>query len=180
MMKKWLTIAALALVGWAAPASAQDVDVELTGWPYQVDVVRENLERFTSQSGLSATFNPFPSNEYHTKMVSSFASGTNFDIVYVRDSFLAEWAAAGWIVPLTGLPGVDEYMADLPQGIIDQMSFEGEVYGLPYYSGNSVFVYNERLLKEAGLGAPPKTWNELMKQAQTMKDKGVRSRISSS
>ena len=32
-MKKWLTIAALALVGWAAPASAQDVDVELTGWP---------------------------------------------------------------------------------------------------------------------------------------------------
>ena len=173
MMKKWLTIAALALVGWTAPASAQDVDVELTGWPYQVDVVRENLERFTSQSGLSATFNPFPSNEYHTKMVSSFASGTNFDIVYVRDSFLAEWAAAGWIVPLTGLPGVDEYMADLPQGIIDQMSFEGEVYGLPYYSGNSVFVYNERLSKEAGLGAPPKTWNELMKQAQTMKDKGV-------
>ncbi|MEY3046015.1 MAG: hypothetical protein RL242_2857, partial [Pseudomonadota bacterium] len=53
-MKKWLTIAALALVGWTAPASAQDVDVELTGWPYQVDVVRENLERFTSQSGLSA------------------------------------------------------------------------------------------------------------------------------
>ena len=43
MMKKWLTIAALALVGWAAPASAQDVDVELTGWPYQVDVVGKTL-----------------------------------------------------------------------------------------------------------------------------------------
>jgi len=106
-------------------------------------------------------------------MVSSFASGTNFDIVYVRDSFLAEWASAGWIVPLTGLPGVDEYMADLPQGIIDQMSFEGEVYGLPYYSGNSVFIYNDRLMKQAGLNAPAKTWNDLMKQAQTMKDKGV-------
>ena len=51
---------------------ARSTDVELTGWPYQVDVVRENLGRFTSQSGLSATFNPFPSNEYHTKMVASF------------------------------------------------------------------------------------------------------------
>ena len=173
MIKKWLTIAALALVGWAAPASAQDVDVELTGWPYQVDVVNENLGRFTSQSGLSATFNPFPSNEYHTKMVSSFASGTNFDVVYVRDSFLAEWASAGWIVPLTGLPGVDEYMADLPQGIIDQMSVEGEVYGLPYYSGNSVFMYNQRFMQQAGLSTPPKTWGELAKQAQAMKDKGV-------
>jgi ABC-type glycerol-3-phosphate transport system substrate-binding protein len=79
-------------------------------------------------------------------MVSSFTSGRNFDVVYVRDSFLAEWAAAGWIVPITGLPIVDEYMADLPQGIIEQMSFEGEVYGLPYYSGNAVFVYNERML----------------------------------
>ena len=117
MMKKWLTIAALALVGWAAPMSAQATDVELTGWPYQVDVVRENLERFSSQSGLSATFNPFPSNEYHTKMVSSFASGTNFDVVYVRDSFLAEWPAAGWIVPLDkarsmGLNIVNRFLSD--------------------------------------------------------------------
>ena len=152
---------------------ARSTDVELTGWPYQVDVVRENLGRFTSQSGLSATFNPFPSNEYHTKMVASFTSGTNFDVVYVRDSFLAEWAAAGWIVPLTGLPKVDEYMADLPQGIIEQMSFEGEVYGLPYYSGNSVFVYNERILKQAGINAPPKTWDELMDQAKTIKQKGI-------
>ena len=80
--------------------------------------------------------------------------------------------AAGWIVPLTGLPKVDEYMADLPQGIIEQMSFEGEVYGLPYYSGNSVFVYNERILKQAGINAPPKTWDELMDQAKTIKQKG--------
>ena len=150
---------------------ARSTDVELTGWPYQVDVVKENLGRFKSQSGLSATFNPFPSNEYHTKMVASFTSGTNFDVVYVRDSFLAEWAAAGWIVPLTGLPKVDEYMAALPQGIIEQMSFEGEVYGLPYYSGNFVFVYNERILKQAGINAPPKTWDELMDQAKTIKQK---------
>ena len=106
-------------------------------------------------------------------MVASFTSGTNFDVVYVRDSFLAEWASAGWIVPITGLPGVDDYMADLPQGIIEQMSFEGEVYGLPYYSGNSVFVYNQRLLKKAGINSPPKTWDELTKQASTLKQKGV-------
>ena len=172
-MRKTITILLIASFCFVGTALAKDTDVELTGWPYQVDVVRENLGRFTSQSGLSATFNPFPSNEYHTKMVASFTSGTNFDVVYVRDSFLAEWASAGWIVPITGLPGVDDYMADLPQGIIEQMSFEGEVYGLPYYSGNSVFVYNQRLLKKAGINSPPKTWDELTKQASTLKQKGV-------
>lgn len=172
-MRKTITILLIASFCFLGTALAKDTDVELTGWPYQVDVVRENLGRFTSQSGLNATFNPFPSNEYHTKMVASFTSGTNFDVVYVRDSFLAEWASAGWIVPITGLPGVDDYMADLPQGIIEQMSFEGEVYGLPYYSGNSVFVYNQRLLKKAGINSPPKTWDELTKQASTLKQKGV-------
>ena len=172
-MRKTITILLIASFCFLGTALAKDADVELTGWPYQVDVVRENLGRFTSQSGLNATFNPFPSNEYHTKMVASFTSGTNFDVVYVRDSFLAEWASAGWIVPITGLPGVDDYMADLPQGIIEQMTFEGEVYGLPYYSGNSVFVYNQRLLKKAGINSPPKTWDELTKQASTLKQKGV-------
>ena len=172
-MRKTITILLIASFCFLGTALAKDADVELTGWPYQVDVVRENLGRFASQSGLSATFNPFPSNEYHTKMVASFTSGTNFDVVYVRDSFLAEWASAGWIVPITGLPGVDDYMADLPQGIIEQMTFEGEVYGLPYYSGNSVFVYNQRLLKKAGINSPPKTWDELTKQASTLKQKGV-------
>ncbi|MDP5957547.1 MAG: hypothetical protein QGF82_02220, partial [Candidatus Marinimicrobia bacterium] len=88
-MRKVITLFLIASFWFIGTAVAKDTDVELTGWPYQVDVVRENLGRFTSQSGLSATFNPFPSNEYHTKMVSSFTSGTNFDVVYVRDSFLA-------------------------------------------------------------------------------------------
>ena len=54
---------------------ARSTDVELTGWPYQVDVFRENLGCFTSQLGLSAS-----------------------------------------------LPMVSNYMADLPQGISEQMS----------------------------------------------------------
>ena len=172
-MKKMKLIAIFIALIIASITNAKDVDIELGGWPYQVDIVRENLDRFTQQTGLSATFEPYPSNEYHTKMVSSFLSGTNFDIVYVRDSFLAEWAAAEWIVPITGLPGVNEYLADLPKGIIEQMSYNGEVYGLPYYSGNRIFVYNESLLKKAGIKSPPKTWDELLEQAQILRDKGI-------
>ena len=154
-------------------SSAAAQDLQLTGWPYEVDVVRENLVRFGEQYELEATFDPFPSNEYHDKMVSSFVGGTDFDVVYVRDSFLAEWAAAGWIVPITDMPGVDEYLADLPQGIIEQMSYNGEVYGLPYYSGTNVFAYNSDHLAQAGIEAPPTSWEEMLSQAQALKDAGV-------
>jgi len=154
-------------------ASAQDDGLKLTGWPYQVDVVTENLGRFTEQSGWGAEFLPFPSNEYRDKMVASFVAGTEFDVAYVRDSYLAEWAAAGWILPINGLEGADELLADLPQGIIDQMSYEGEVYGLPYYSGTQVLAYNQAHFDDAGIMSPPETWDEMAEQAQMIKDAGI-------
>ena len=154
-------------------AFAQDDGLKLTGWPYEVDVVTENLGRFTDQSGHDAVFLPFPSNEYHDKMVASFVAGTEFDVAYVRDSYLAEWASAGWILPITGLPNSEELLADLPQGIIEQMSYNGEVYGLPYYSGVQTMAYNAAHLEAAGIDAPPATWDEMLEQGQMIKDAGV-------
>ena len=154
-------------------ALAQDDGLKLTGWPYEVDVVTENLGRFTDQSGQDAVFLPFPSNEYHDKMVASFVAGTEFDVAYVRDSYLAEWASAGWILPITDLEGADELLAELPAGIIEQMSYDGEVYGLPYYSGLQTMAYNAAHLAAAGIDAPPETWDEMLEQAQMIKDASV-------
>ena len=170
---KFFTFLSVCILIFAGTALAQDDGLKLTGWPYQVDVVTENLGRFTEQSGNDAVFLPFPSNEYHDKMVASFVAGTEFDVAYVRDSYLAEWASAGWIVPITGLPNSEELLADLPAGIIEQMSYAGEVYGLPYYSGLETLAYNAAHLEAAGLGAPPATWDEMLEQAQAIKDAGV-------
>ncbi|MCY3574908.1 MAG: extracellular solute-binding protein [Chloroflexi bacterium] len=171
--KKLIVLLALFTLLIGSAAMAQDDGLKLTGWPYQVDVVTENLGRFTDQYGWDAEFLPFPSNEYRDKMVASFVAGTEFDVAYVRDSYLAEWAAAGWIQPITGLEGAEELLADLPQGIIDQMSFEGEVYGLPYYSGVQTLAYNAAHLEAAGIMSPPETWDEMLQQAQMIKDAGI-------
>ena len=140
--KKLILLLSILILLIGGSVIAQDEGLKLTGWPYQVDVVTENLGRFTDQSGQGAVFLPFPSNEYHDKMVASFVAGTEFDVAYVRDSYLAEWASAGWILPITDLEGADELLADLPAGIIEQMSYDGEVYGLPYYSGVQTMAYN--------------------------------------
>lgn len=165
--------AVLVMVTLFFAATAQDL--MLTGWPYEVDVVNENLERFEEQTGISAEFSPFPSDNYRDRMVTSFVGGTQFDVVYVRDSFLAEWASTGWIQPIDGMPGLEKYTDDLPQAVIDQVSYDGKMYGLPYYSGMNVFAYNADHLEAAGIAAPPTTWDELLEQAQAVQDAGVTS-----
>jgi len=148
--------------------------LKLTGWSYEVDTVNENLKIFEGQSGIDVDdFYNFPSNQYHDKLVTSFVAGTEFDVVYIRDSYVAEWASADWLEPIDGYDGVEEYRKDIPQGAIDQMSYNGKLYGLPYYAGRAVMAYNAKHLEEAGFTEPPKTWDELMEQARAIKEKGI-------
>lgn len=173
-MKKiiFALLGAITLTAFAA-STIHAKGLKMTGWPYQPDTVIENLGVFTSQSGIDAKFLPIPSDSYHDKMVSDFATGTDFDVVYVRDNFLAEWASAGWLHPIQNMPGFSQYRKDLSQASIDQLSVDGNVYGLPYYAGMMTFTYNADHLKRAGISAPPKTWDELLAQAKKIKDAGV-------
>jgi len=179
MMKRSVMVLLLTLVAlnitWAAGESEpEDVSLKLTGWSYEVDTVNENLDYFSEQTGIKTEdyFN-FPSNEYHDKQVTSFIGGTEFDVIYTRDSYLAEWASAGWIEPINDFNGFDEIMKDIPKGAIELMSYQGKVYGLPYYAGRRVMAYNMKQIKEAGFSAPPETWEELVNQAEVIKEKGI-------
>lgn len=148
--------------------------LKLTGWSYEVDIVNENLEIFSEQTGIATEqFLNFPSNQYHDKLVTSFVAGSEFDVVYVRDSYLAEWVTAGWIIPLDDFEGIDEIKKDISQGALDQMSYNGKLYGLPYYAGRRIMAYNSVHLTEAGFSEPPKTWDELIEQSKVIKAKGI-------
>jgi multiple sugar transport system substrate-binding protein len=55
---------------------------------------------------------------------------------------------------------------------LSDVTYEGEVYGLPYYADTISFLYNADLLAEHGV-AVPKTWDEMMAAAEKLKAAGV-------
>ena len=52
-------------------------------------------------------------------------------------------------------------------------NIDGKQYGLPYNFGMVGFWYNKDLFEQAGIAAPPATWDELLADVQTLKDKGI-------
>src|SRR5439155_19804680 len=42
-----------------------------------------------------------------------------------------------------------------------------------YYADMVIFMYNDKLLKQAGFDHPPATWEELTSHAQTIKSKRI-------
>ncbi|MCC6487625.1 MAG: ABC transporter substrate-binding protein [Candidatus Hydrogenedentes bacterium] len=96
------------------------------------------------------------------------------------DSMTAEYVQAGAAVPL------DEYMNDPEIGLTEadradffpgvlttstNTAFGGLTYSFPFTKSVLVMYFNKQLLKSAGIDAPPKTWNEFLKQCRHVKEK---------
>src|SRR5262249_49880468 len=66
----------------------------------------------------------------------------------------------------------DEVKANWPQSVIDAASVAGKVYGYPNEIDLYALNYNKRLFAEAGIAAPPKTWDEFLADAQKLTKPG--------
>lgn len=69
---------------------------------------------------------------------------------------------------------LNDYMANDPieeqdglsQGMIDAMTFEGNVYGIPIRQATNALIYNEAILSDLGIDGPPATFDELLEMAK--------------
>ena len=173
--RDFLKTSALASAGLMTGCLRQKPEgVIFKGWPYEPDLVRENIEYFERQSNVEVAYGAISGN-YHDKMVALFVGKTPFDCCYVRDDDLAEWVEAGWLRTCDDLPGVDQYIDDIFDYNSDAMTYGGRRYGLPYYTDFTVWLYNEQMLEAAGFDAPAQTLDELTEQAIKVKEARVKS-----
>ena len=55
------------------------------------------------------------------------------------------------------------------------MTYNGKVWGVPWYTDAGLLYYREDLLEKAGFSEPPRTWEELKQQAlKTKQDTGTK------
>lgn len=58
-------------------------------------------------------------------------------------------------------------------GALGVYSYQGKNYGVPWDMGMVGFWYNKDLFEQAGIDAPPATWDEFLEDVQTLKDAGI-------
>ncbi|MEE2909794.1 MAG: extracellular solute-binding protein [Candidatus Poribacteria bacterium] len=152
----------------------QPSGVIFKGWPYEPNLVQENIDFFTDQTKIDVTYQSISGN-YHDKMVALFVGKTPMDCCYVRDDDFSEWVEAGWLRPCDDLPGAQQYSEDIFNYNLEAMTYQGKRYGLPYYTDFTVWVYNTQMLETAGFEKSARTLNELTEQAIKIKEKRLRS-----
>ena len=134
--------------------------------------MKSHIAAFEAKTGIKVAYSNSPWAQYRESMITKFIGKAPIDTLWVSDSWLPEWAEAGWIAP------VDQYKSltdnsDVDQFCVDSMTYKGKQYGNTYYSDYMAFIYNAEMLDKAGIKTPPQTWAEVASQAKTIKDKGL-------
>jgi raffinose/stachyose/melibiose transport system substrate-binding protein len=65
------------------------------------------------------------------------------------------------------------FIENLNPGAVGLYQVDGKQYGIPWNLGMVGFWYNKDLFAQAGIEAPPTTWEELLADVQTLKDAGI-------
>ena len=183
MYKPFAWLAALAAIGFAAPASAQ---TELQWWHAMAGELGQKLEKIaTDFNNSQKDFKVVPVYkgtypEVMTGAIAAFRAKQPPHIIQVFEVGTATMMAArGAVYPVYELmkDAAEPFdpKAYLPAVVGYYTDTQGNMLSFPFNSSTPVLYYNKDLFKKAGLdpNSPPKTWPEVGAAAAKLQAAGV-------
>jgi multiple sugar transport system substrate-binding protein len=109
----------------------------------------------------------------HDKIVTGMAAKPPaYDAAMIDVIWPDEFIKAGFLLDVT-----NRVTPEMKSGIFpaawNGVTRNSKVYGMPWLMDVKYFMYNNDMLEQAGFTAPPATWEELLTQAQAIKDQGL-------
>ncbi len=151
----------------------EPLNLRLVYWGYEPELLLWNLERFSTQYPGLRVMPEIIDEEYFQTVSRLLNEGQPLDTVYVRETDLAAWAQAEWLEPLDEFNGIKQYRESMIPQAAEGIQCKGVSYGLPYYTECALWVYDEEILRNAGITLPPATWEEVTEQALEIKRRGL-------
>jgi multiple sugar transport system substrate-binding protein len=106
-------------------------------------------------------------DQQHDDLVQHFqAKDSNYDVVDVDVIWTGEFAAKGWLQPLTGKYKMDN--SKLLPATVKSGTYNKIQYAAPQTSDGGILYYRKDLVP-----TPPKTWDEMMADCSIAKQAGI-------
>ena len=94
-----------------------------------------------------------------------------FDVLTIGNYEVPIWAKQGWLTPMDDLPASYD-VNDLLKPVRDGLTYEGKLYGLPFYGESAMTYYRTDLFDKAGIKMPDApTYEQIRGFADKVTDK---------
>jgi raffinose/stachyose/melibiose transport system substrate-binding protein len=162
--------------GTAGSALAQS-QTEITFWTWRQEdrgPYTELFSDFTKKNpDVKVVFQGFENQTYPTVLSTALAAGKGPDVIHIKPyGGTEQFAKAGYLVPLD-LEAVPE-LKNFSDAALASTSMRSDkrIYAVPFASQTLGLFINADIFNRYSLQAP-KTWDEFLQVAKTLKDKGV-------
>lgn len=162
-------------------ASDNEVTIALVSNAQMTDAQKLSTEFEKENPGVTLKFVTLSENQARAKITMSTAmGGSEFDVVMISNFETPQWAKTGWLLPLTdyinNTPGYDAN--DFIPSLRESLSYEGDMYSVPFYGESSFLMYRKDMFEQAGIQVPQTpgyqpSWQEVADWAKTIKAKQV-------
>lgn len=112
-----------------------------------------------------------PYAQYLQQLLIAAAAGNAPDVAHVKAEWLPQFTALKCVKPVQSYISSD-IRSDYSSDAIKAVTIDKNMIALPWFSNTYALYYNKALLQQAGITALPKTWNELIQDANKISSLG--------
>jgi multiple sugar transport system substrate-binding protein len=154
---------------YATPTGAQNIELRVLTWKAEVPKVWDeavaDFERQNSGIKIFREVGPQSSTQIHDLLTQKLKNrDPRLDVFFMDTIWPAEFASAGWALPLDRYFTAAERDKFLPAPI-SANQYRGQIFGVPLFIDAGVLYYRKDLLEKYAL-KPPRAWPELVEQAK--------------
>jgi sorbitol/mannitol transport system substrate-binding protein len=158
----------------------KQVNVLMVNNPQMKDLQKLTKDNFTKKTGIKVNYTVLPENEVRAKMGQEFSSQAGqYDVASLSNYEIPTYAKNGWLSSMdkgvVDSKGFDQ--DDILAPMAESLTYDGKVYGEPFYGEGSFLMYRKDVFKKAGLTMPQKpTWDQVADLAAKVdgKQKGMK------
>lgn len=156
----------------SAPAPAGGGQVINFLWTDTSNLRQPLIKDFEQATGIKVNQTQVQYNELLDKITTTVQGGADVDAIEMDTIWTAQFASAGWVEDLTDRI-TDAIKKDVPESSLGAVTYQGKLYGMPWYNSSKHLYYNTKLLKDAGFDNPPATLDEFVTQAKAITKPGA-------
>jgi N,N'-diacetylchitobiose transport system substrate-binding protein len=101
-------------------------------------------------------------NTHLQKFDATLAGGSTPDVIELGNSEMTKYMAAGAFADLSGDKAKFPNSSTWLKGLEASATYDGKLYGVPYYGGSRVVIYRTDLWKDAGITSTPSSLGQLL------------------
>ncbi|MGW0505762.1 ABC transporter substrate-binding protein [Micromonospora sp. NPDC003241] len=164
-------LAAASLTACGSGESSGEAGKTLTYWAsnqgasLEADkaILQPELDRFTQQTGITVNVEVVPWSDLLNRLLAAATTGQGPDVVNIGNTWSASLQATGALVEfddatLDKIGGKDRFV---PAALAAAGAADKPPAAVPLYSLAYALYYNKKSFADAGITAPPTTWEEV-------------------